>query len=276
MVTLAMRSTITALIMLLPSYAFAVPPAYTFQTGVGSDDISGDADSFYYLTGSALLSKGLSRNSIVDLLGEVTTIDYSDDSDRSGEELFLQGTYSYTPRAGFRVPTYSLGLRHREEYLSEDTLDASTTTLILSMAYRLNDRGSVFGGLKFGERDSSDDSDTTSVFVSFDYRYTPRWLLYTTLNLADEEIDAGTGGPIAGIPANSARSFIGGGHLPSEGGSAAASAADESDNTFVTLGASFVINSVNTLDLSLNRSEYETSSGDVTGNIYSVDFFHRF
>ena len=221
-----------------------------------------------------LISKGLSRNSIIDLLGEISSIGYTDNSDRSGEEIFLQGTYSYTPKAGFRVPTYSLGLRQREEYRSADALDASTTTLILSMFFRLDDRSSVRGGLKFANRDSSDDSETSSVFANYDYRYTPRWLFYTTLNLADENIDPNPAGPVAAAPAPVARSFFASSHLPSEGGNIAAP--DESDNTFLAIGASYVIDSVNTLELSVDRREYDTPAGEIAGNVYSVDFFHRF
>ena len=275
MLTQSTRIMIAATALLLSSNSLAVPPTYTFQTGLGNDDVGDNSDSFYYLTGSALLSKGLSRNSIVDLRAELSTIDYSDNSDRSGEEIFVEGIYSYTPRAGFRVPTYSLGLRHLEEVLSSNDLDASTTTLLLYLSYRLNDRSSVLGGMQLGDRNSSDDSETTSYFVSYDYRFTPKWLLYTTLNLADEEIEAGSGGASSTGPNIAVRSFFSGGHLPSEGGGSG-SVGGDSDNTFITVGASYVIDSVNTLDLSLNRREYDTSAGTVSGNVYSVDFFHRF
>ena len=263
MVTPAMRSIVASAILLLSSNLYAVPPIYTLQTGLGGTDIGNDTDSYYYLTGSVLISKGLSHNGIADLQAEISSYDYADNDDLSGEELFLQAIYSYTPRAGFRVPTYSFGLRHLEEYLSDDEIDASTTTLILSMSYRLNDRSSLRGGVKAGERDSGDDSDATDYFINFDYRYTPEWLLYTNLG--------------AGDGAFTARSYCSGAYGSSYGSNWNwNTSADDCDNTYLTLGASYSINALNSLDMSLNRYEYDTPSGDITGNVYSVDFFHRF
>ena len=71
--------------------------------------------------------------------------------------------------------------------LSGDDLDASTITLILSVAYPIDDRTNVLAGLKLGDRDSdsTDDSDTTSYFVNFDFRLNPDLLLYSTLGLEE-------------------------------------------------------------------------------------------
>ncbi|MDH3535880.1 MAG: hypothetical protein OER87_09050 [Gammaproteobacteria bacterium] len=100
-----MRLISAAFTLLLPSYVSALPPAYTLQAGLGSDDVGSNSDSFYYLAGFVLISNALSSNSIIDLLG----------------------------------------------------------------------------GVKSGARDTNSDVDPTSYFVNFDYRYNPRWLLYTTL-----------------------------------------------------------------------------------------------
>ena len=271
---MTIRPIVFAAMLLAGAPAQALPPVYTVQTGVGSDDVGGDAETFGYLTGAVLFSNGLSANSIIDLQGEISTIGFPDNDDRSGEEIFLQGTYSYTPRAGFRVPTYSAGLRHVEEFFQDDELDASTTSLILSLSYRLDDRNSLLGGLKLDSRDSSDDSDTTGYFVSYDYRYSPRVILYSTLNLADEDIEAG--GAVSGLPDTAARRFVGSGHLPSERGGAGSGSPSTSDNTYLTLGASWALTTSDSLDLSVSREEYDTDAGEVSGNIYSVDFFHRF
>ena len=159
MVTTVMRITIASALALLATTVQAVKPIYTLQTGAGNEDFEGDSENFYYLTGSALFSQGLSPNSIVDLLGEITTIEFSEDDEHSGEEIFLQGSYSYTPRAGFRVPTYSLGLRYEEEFTDDDDFESDMTTVLASVSYRMNDRTSVLGGLKYSERNASDDSD---------------------------------------------------------------------------------------------------------------------
>ncbi len=262
MLTPAMKSIVASAILLLSSNLYALPPIYTLQAGVGGTDIDNESDSYYYLTGSMLFSKGLSENSIVDLQAEISSYDYADNNNLSSEELFLQATYSYTPRAGFRVPTYSLGLRHLEEFLARDSMDASTTTLILSMSYRLNDRSSLLGGIKAGTRDAADNSDPSSYFVNFDYRYSPEWLLYTTLGV--------------GEGAFTARSYCSGVYRSGNGNWNWNAWSDDCDDTFVTLGASHGINAFNSLDLSVGYHEYDTSSGDFTGNVYSVDFFHRF
>ncbi len=282
MLMIIQRTLVASVLVALSSIAYAVPPIYTFQTGVGNDDVGDASDNFYYLTGSALLSRGMSRNSIVDLLGEVSTYEWPDNDDRTGEEIVLQGTYSYTPRAGYRVPTYSVELRHTEEYLGSDDFDASTTELFLMLSYRIDDRTNVLGGVGYGERDSSDDSEATGYFVDLELKLNPRWLLYTTFNFADEEITSSGGASTSGKPPKGrARSFWSGSHLPSEGGHTGGgmrsrTVSDDFDNTFVTLGASYVISSLNTLELSFSRREYESSGATVDGNVYSIDLVHRF
>lgn len=262
MLTPAMRSIVASAILLLSFNLHALPPVYTLQPGLGGTDIDNDTDSYYYLTASMLYSKELSNNSLLDLQAEVSSYEYDDNDNLSLEELFMQATYHYTPTAGFRVPTYSIGLRHLEEFLARDSMDASTTTLILSMTYRLNDRSSLLGGIKAGTRDTTKDSDPVSYFVNFDYRYRTGWLLYTTLAVGEGAFNA--------------RSYCSGAYRSGQDSWNWNSWSDDCDNTFITLGASHAINAFNSLDLSFGYHEYDTSSGDVTGNVYSVDFFHRF
>ncbi len=260
----AMRSIVASALLLFSFNLHAIAPIYTLQGGLGGTDFDDDSDSYYYLTGSMLYSRALSNNSIVDLQAEISSYEYDDNENLSSEELFLQATYNYTPRAGYRVPTYSIGLRHLEEYLQRDSMDASTTTLILSMAYRVNDRSSLLGGIKAATRDSADDSDPTSYFINFDYRYTPEWLLYTTLGVGEGAFNT--------------RSYCSGAYQSGQDywNWNWNAWSDDCDNTFITLGASHAFNAFNSLDLSLGYYEYDTSSGDYTGNVYSVDFFHRF
>ncbi len=258
-----------------PAVVHAIPPAYTFQAGTGSDDVGEDSDSFYYLTGSALFSRGMTRYSIIDLRAELSSKEYSDNDDKSGEEIFLEGIFSYTPRAGFQVPTYSVGLRVIEESLSSSSLDATTASLLLYMSYPLDDRIELLGGLRFDERDSSDDSSSVGTFINIDYRLTTKWLLYSTLNLADEEIDDSDSGAVgSGSPGIGVRGFVSGGHLPSEGGST--SVASDSNNTFFTLGASYALTGLDTIELSVSHREYELDGTTVDGDILSLDYFHRF
>ncbi len=264
------KSIVASALFLLSGSALAIPPIYTLQAGTGAIEIGRESDSYYYLTGSVLASYDLTANTIVDLTGEISTYDYSDFKGLDGEELFLEGIYSYTPRAGFRVPTYSLGLRYVEEYLSADVLEGSTVTLLLGAFYRLNDRSSLNGGIKVGQRDGDADSDPRGLFVNLDYRYSSGWLWYTTFGI-DEGIF-------------SARSYCNGAFSGDSNWAAWSWAAwsglsgspDDCDTTYLTLGTSYVINAFNTLELSLSHREYEMPAGDTDGDILSVDFFHRF
>ena len=203
---------------------------------------------------------------MLDLEAEIAAYDYSDDDNLDSEELFLQAGLSYTPRAGYRVPTYSLALRQLEEFLSDDMMDASTTTVILSLSYRLNDRSSLLGGIKLGERDTdAGDSDVESLFVNYDYRISPEWQLYTTLE--------------TGEGASTARSYCSGVYAAGRGAGPSwrwDGNVDDCDATSLTVGASYVINAFNSLDLSFGHQEYDFRSGDTDGNVYSVDYFHRF
>ena len=260
----AAKTIVLVAALLLSSNLYALPPVYTLQGGLGSNDVGPDTDNFYYLTGAVLVSK--EDNSIADLVGEISTYEYSDNNDLSSDELFFQGTYNYTPRAGFRVPTYSLGLRYREEFLSGNMSDATTVTMLLSIAYRIDDRTSVIGGLEAGERDATDNTDISGYFVNFDFRYSPRWLMYTTLGVTEG--------------ATSVRSYCSGAYLRGSWSwsnwSNWSDGADDCEKTYVTLGASLVINAKNTLELSVSNEDYDWPGGSVDGNIYAVDYFYRF
>ncbi len=86
MVTPAMRSIVATAILLLSSNLYAVPPIYTLQAGLGGTDIGRYSDGYYYLTGSMLLSRAMSANSLVDLQAEISSYDYDDNNDLSGED----------------------------------------------------------------------------------------------------------------------------------------------------------------------------------------------
>jgi hypothetical protein len=269
------RLIVASIAILASSNLWALSPVYTVQTGLGSLDIGDGTDSFYYLTGAALLSSEISSNSIFDLQAEISTYDYSDNDNIESEEIFLQGTFSYTPTAGFRVPTYSIGLRYLEEFASEDEFDASTLTLILSLSYRIDDRTNILGGFKLGDRDTDADidSDITGYYVNLDFLYSSSLLFYSTLG-----VDEG---------AETIRSYCSGAYY-SESGSlrrsrqhhdevedSGDSISGDCDNTYLALGANYSINSSNTLDLSVSFNDYDTPVVSFDGEIYSIDYFYR-
>lgn len=269
---------IVAGLLLVSAASQAVPPSYTFQTGIGTDDISGSTDSFYYVTGSGQFFKALSRNSITHFLGEITTQEYQDDSDRSGEEIFLQAKYSYTPRAGFSVPTYSAAIRYEQEFLDDSDLEASTATLILSAFIRIDDQTDLRGGLKLGDSSSeAHDVSSTGLFISADFRLSPRWIAYGTLDIEEEDIDfENSNTTIPGRSKSAAKSIAARTHLPGQSNSTSTSTSSTSDNTFYTIGANYAINSSNTIDMSISRREYDTSTGETVGNEFALDYFYRF
>lgn len=269
-----------ALICLMLSWApvaQAIPPVYTLQTGIGSDDVSGESDTFYHVTGSALFSQGLSRNSIIDYIVELSSYNYQDNDNNSDENIFLQAEYSYTPRAGFSVPTYSAALRQEEEFKDNSEFDASTTSLLFSVSYRIDSQSNVLGGLRFRERASKNDTSETGYFINFDYLAGNRWVLYATLIVAQEETDVDL----------SAASRVGSkSHLPGEpgfvppSGSGSVLGSDfltvDSDNSWVTLGASYGLNGNSSIDMSIEQQTYDTDNGKIDGNVITFDYFYRF
>lgn len=262
----APRFMLALTILLLSTVSYAVPPTYTLQTGIGSINIDSDSDTYFYLTGNAQFSRSLSNYSILDLIGEVSIYEYSDSDDISSEELFFQGTYSYTPRAGYRVPTYSLGLRLREEMVSGDGLDATTLLILAGIDYRIDDRTKIWGGLKLGQRDADGTSDVYGIFANLDIQYLPDWLLYSTLG-SDQGAD-------------SIRSYCGGGFSSGSGYGYGSSSmdfdTDDCDDLYLTLGANYAIDAFQTLDFSATFHNYDVPGDSVSGEFYSVDYFYRF
>ena len=256
-------------LLLLASFSgYSQPPIYTLQTGIGSDDVI--EDSFFHVTGSVLFSQGISRNSIVDYIAEISTINYQDEDDNSAEKLFLQVEYSYTPRAGFRVPTYSVALRQQEEYKDDSDFDSSTTSLLFSTSYRIDDRSHILGGIRVSEESSDDDTSETGFFVNFDYIVKNDLLLYVTLNVANEETDLGS---------RPESPFSNRKHLPGEPGFVGpdtTSGKIGSDNTFLTAGASYVLGSNSSIDAAIQQQTYDTDTGEISGSVVTFDYFYRF
>lgn len=248
--------------LLLSTSLHAIPPAYTLQTGIGHIEIGSDSDTYYYLTGGALFSTSLSKKSIVDLTAEISAYEYSDSDDISSEEIFLEGNFSYTPRAGYRVPTYSIGLRLREESVSDDDLDATNLLLLLAAHYRIDDRTSIWGGFKFGERDAEEETDITGFYANLDLRYSPQLIVYTTLGF-----DEGT---------DSVRSYCAGGFSGGGYGAPEVFAPDDCDDLYLTLGANYAIGAAHTLDFSASFHDYDIPGGSEDGQFYSIDYFYRF
>jgi len=273
MSTQVMRVIVGSLTMLFSAAALSIPPTYVFQAGLGYDDVGDADDNFIYVTGSALISQSLSRNEILNYRAELSSYDYSENDDRSGEEVFLEGIYSYTPKSGFQVPTYSLGLRYLERFTSGSAFDASTLSLLMYVSYRIDDRSNIIGGLNFSDRDTSNDI-TNSYFVTVDFLLNPRWVLYSTLNIADGNIDSDSPDCSSLTPGIAVRSEFAPDHPRCAVGDAAAY--DESGSSYITFGASYVLSSLDTLAMSFSNREYDTSAGTIDGNVLSLDFFHRF
>lgn len=275
------RMLISSCVFLLLSVpvAQAIPPVYTLQSGIGSDDVIGDNESFFHITANALVSHGLSRHSITNFIAEVSTYHYEED-DNSANKLFLQGEYSYTPRAGFRVPTYSIAIRQLEEYKKDSDQDASTTSLILSLAFRVDDKSNLVGGLKFSEKSSAQDTTETAYFISLDYLLSDQWLLYTTLTVADEDIDVSSTTTTSARPVSGRLAAMG--HIgpsvsgPTSSSSSSSTSSINSDNNAITVGASYAIDGQNSLDMAINNRSYETDNNKLEGTVITLDYFYRF
>ena len=245
---------------------------------------SDESDRYVYLRGAALLSHGLDTHRLLDLQAEISTWDYADDDHLDSEEIFLQGTYSYTPTAGFRVPTYAVALRYLEEFGAEDELDASTVTLILSLAYRIDDRTNIRGGFKLGDRDSDSeiDSEIFGYFVNLDLTYDEQLLFYTTIGLDEgaENIRSYCSGAYRGDSDNGSGSRDASGsrqHFANtQNGNGDDPWSGSCDSTYLTIGANYALNANHTFDVSASFQDYDTPDGSFDGEIFAIDYFFRF
>ena len=277
--TLSIRAIVASAVLLASSSIYAASPVFTLQTGLGSENIGDDPDEFYYLTGAAAWSKPSSKKGIFDLQAEISTYEYRENDDVSSDEIFLQGSYSHTPGSGFRAPTYSIALRYLEEFAENDDFDASTATLILAAAFRIDDRTRALGGLKAGYRDAETDLESNPVgaYINLDFLTSPRFLIYTTLGA-----DRG---------AFNIRSYCSGAYnadlytdmdMDMDMGYGYRMHHDDStlsgdcDRRYLTLGGNYSINSSNTLDFAVSYNDYDTPAGKLDGNIYTIDYFYRF
>ena len=269
-------------IMTLSFSVAAVPPVFNARAGISSDNTGGDDEQIFHVGAQVLASYGLSRNRIVNLTGEFSLIDNQEFDERDGQELFLEAAYSYTPKAGYKQLTYTLAVRQEETFYDDDFFDSSTTQLLFTLGQYIDDQTKILGGLTYSDRSSTDDSSSTGIFINLDYIYNQGLVFYSTLNIVDEEIDIASDDS-AGRP--QARLDISGHHLPSEGsGSTGSSGAtgssntlDQSDNTWLTLGASYALTAVDTLDFSANFRNYKLSNGvKIHGTLIALNFFHRF
>ena len=249
--------------LLLSTCLYAIPPAYTLQGGFGQIEIGSDSDNYYYLTAGALFSTSLSKKSIFDLTAEISAYEYGDSDDLSSQEIFFQGRYSYTPRAGYRVPTYSFGLRLREEAVEDDDLDATSLMLLANIFYRIDDKTSIWGGLKLGQRDAEETTDIGGIFANLDLHVSPGWIVYTTLGM-DRGADS--------VRSYCAGGFSGGGRY----GRQVSFSADDCDDLYLTIGANYSIATAHTLDFSASFHDYEIPDGSETGEFYMIDYFYRF
>ena len=273
-VTLSARAMIAVAALTASTSLFAATSAYTLQTGVGYDDVLDDADSFYYLTGAAALTVPVSSKSLVDLKAEVSTYEYDDSEDVSSDEIFLFSSFGYTPWSGFRAPTFTAALSYLEEFVDNDDYDASTFTLILTGAFRIDDRTRFLGGIKAGDRDAETDieSSPTGYFLTLDLRYSPQMLYYTTLGADDG--------------AFTVRSYCSGAYYgdPNEGmmpgygynRNMEDPFSGDCDSTYATLGGNYAFNASNTLDFAASYYDYDTPVGSLNGVIYTIDYFYRF
>ena len=122
---------------------------------------------------------------------------------------------------------------------------------------------------------SKEDSSETGLFANIDYLLSDKWLVYATVIFSDEEIDGEAGsGAGARAPAGRLAAMGHSGGSPSFSGSSTRDIS--SDNTLFTVGAGYVIDGQNSLDMAVSNRTYDTDNGKVSGNVVTLDYFYRF
>lgn len=283
MKTLVKFITILFIAVALPLNSHAAAPVFNLQLTLANEDF-GDSvnDTYKKVTGSVRSILGISRNSAFNLNADLYTRAYDDFDQWDSDGLLLEAIYSFIPTAGFRKPTYIIGLRQEFESFDDSKRDFNRTSLFLAILLRLDDSLSVTPGIQYSERSTDQEDDNiSSVFVNMDKRLSGKWLAYLNLKYESEKITTS-----ASVFTTASRADIAGHHTPAESGAnspnlpSSSNGADintDSNNVILTIGANYSIDRHHTIDVSYQRQNYGISdSADVTGNVISIDYFYKF
>lgn len=283
MKTLTKPMAALGLALTLPLNSFAAPPVFNLQLTLGHEDFGGSVtDSYKKLTGSVRSILGITRNSAFNLNADLYTRSYTDFEQWDSDGVLLEAIYNFIPTAGFRKPTYLIGLRHELEVFDESRRDFNRTSVFIASQLRLDDSLTITPGIQYSQKSTDEEDDNISaLFVNTDKRLSDNWLIYFNAKYESEKISTD-----AEVFASSPRIDIASHHTPAESGASnpnlpsssnGAPINTDSNNLILTLGANYSIDSHQTIDVSYQRQNYSISdNADVTGNVISLDYFYKF
>jgi hypothetical protein len=262
--------------------AGAAAPTYHIQLTAAQEELESTDDSFMAITGSIRSIVGLTRHSAINLNADLYSRAYNDldQNDRNG--MLLEAVFNYVPTGGFRKPTYVIGLRQELERFDQSARDADKTSLFLAVALRTSDRMTLTPGLEFYRRSSDvTESDVAGIFLNADMRMSSDWLGYLNIKMQSEDISVDAA---ASSALRASRMDIASGHLPGEPGyvppattASSATLESDSDNLIITLGANYSIDRHQSIDVSFENAEYDTSeNGRINSKVLSLDYFYKF
>ncbi len=274
---------ILLLALALPLNTQAAAPVFNVQLTIANEDFGGNVeDSYNKITGSVRSMLGITRNSAFNLNADIYSRSYNDFDQWDSNGLLLEAIYSYIPAAGFRKPTYLLGLRHELEAFDDSSRDFNRTSLILGASFRLDDRTTMTPGIQYSQKSTDEEDDNiAALFLNTDLRLSNSWLSYLNIKYESEKISTD-----AAAVTTSPRIDIASHHTPAESGgmgttlpasSTGSKLKTDSSNIILTLGANYSIDRHQTIDVSYQRQNYGIKdSPDVTGNVVSLDYFYKF
>jgi hypothetical protein len=267
----------------LPLNSHAAAPVFNLQLTLANEDFGGSVnDSYKKVTASVRSLLGITRNSAFNLNADLYTRAYDDFDQWDSNGILLEAIYSFIPTAGFRKPTYIIGLRQEHESFDDSNRDFNRTSLFLAILLRLDDSISMTPGIQYSEKSTDQEDDNiSSVFVNIDKHLTEKWLTYLNLKYESEKIATS-----ASVFTSANRVDIAGHHTPAESGAnspnlpSSSSATDintDSNNVILTIGANYSIDRHHSIDVSYQRQNYGISdNADVTGDVISIDYFYKF
>lgn len=206
-------------------------------------------------------SKSIAKDSVINLNADLYHRRYPDISSWDSNGILLEAIYSLTPNAGFTRPMYSLTARYETSNSNYRVADYSTSSLILSDSFRIDDIQRLSFGAVYAQRKIRTRTATlSSIFLNTDIDASENLLIYLNLKLQSEDSYSAAGGRYM---------------MMNPGGISPASRSNKT-NAFVSVGINYSVTAHHSVELSYQRDVYDLDKLNYTYNLVSFDYFYKF
>lgn len=265
------------------SYA-ASPVSLTLSAGISNDnnitraELDSDIlkDSILSASGSADYNIKLSAISSVTLSGLLKLNQYQDFDKLSHTRIGLGASYQIQPNTHYTAPWYSTSFEYQDWNFDSDMRSGSLLKLTLDYGKRLTDKMELRTGLSFQSRDAESvifDTDSSRLYINFDFKLSNRNTLYTALFYNDGDIistvksTSPTTTKLASIPWEIDDAFS----------STWWSYKLDATTLGLNIGDNYAISTMQSIDLSiLYYSSSAYGGSDYTGLIADLNYYYRF